>query len=85
MNRTRLATDNIPSQLDISPQARLEKLQNDLAGIYSQITAEKKPDTSKMVLVVDEDENIQENVKIFLEGHGLKVTSTSTTHRFISS
>ena len=76
MNRTRLATDNIPSQLDISPQARLEKLQNDLAGIYSQITAEKKPDTSKMVLVVDEDENIQENVKIFLEGHGLKVTTT---------
>lgn len=76
MKATKLATENISSQLESSPQARLEKLQRDLAGIYSQMTTKQKPNKSKTVLVIDEDENIQETVKNFLEKHGLQVTTT---------
>jgi len=70
MKATSFATENIPSQLDRSPQARLEKLQNDLAGIYSQITTEQNPDELKVVFVVADDEIPQETVKNFLEGQG---------------
>ncbi len=76
MKATRFATENMPSQLDGSPQARLKKLQKDFAGIYSQITTEQNPDGLKVVLVVDEDEIIQETVKNFLENHGMKVITT---------
>lgn len=76
MNRNKLITDNIPSTLQKSPEARLEKLQNDLSGIYNRIITQKKTKKSKEILVVDESETIQENVKFFLKIHGFKVTTT---------
>ena len=41
------------------------------------MTTEQKPNESKTVLVIDKDKNIQETVKIFLEGHGVQVTATA--------
>lgn len=76
MNRTRLVIDNTSSQVNNFPQGRLEKLQNDLAGIYSQISTGQKPNALKTILVIDEDENRQETLKIYLENHGLKVKTT---------
>ena len=76
MNATKFTTDNIPSPSDRSPLVRFEKLQNDLAAIYSQITAEQKSDRFKTILVVDEDEKIQETVKDFMEEYGHTTITT---------
>jgi CheY-like chemotaxis protein len=76
MKAMRFATKNIPSQSESSSQARLKKLQNDFAGIDSQITTEQNPDGLKVFLVVDENEIIQETVKNFLGNHGMKVITT---------
>lgn len=76
MNKPRLFTNNISFQVEKSPQARLERLQNDLAGIYSQMSTEQKPNTLKNILVIDADESRQQTLKFYLENHGVTVKAT---------
>lgn len=39
------------------------------------MSTKEKPNELKKVLVIDQDDHIQETVKIFLEDHGVKVTA----------